>query len=113
MVEQDDPSSPGIADDQRRAPGSSEGLGAQGYHGIHRSVTVRLKRLGLLAGNRAVKEWHIAEKKLRVTCRYAGRRVLVFQDTRHGLLVACCGRNPPGFVGASRVPRVVYRRGSS
>lgn len=55
MVEQDVLSSPGIAHDQRRPPGSSEGLRVQGHHRICRNVKDHLKRLGLLAANSAVK----------------------------------------------------------
>jgi hypothetical protein len=55
VVEQDVPSSPD--DFHRRPPDPSEGLGAQGHHRMCRNVEDCLKCLGLLAVNRAVKEW--------------------------------------------------------
>lgn len=52
-VEQNDPSSPDIAHHQRLDSGLSEGLGAQGHHHVRRNMRDHLKRLGLLADNRA------------------------------------------------------------
>ena len=91
MVEYDVPSLPEMVLGQRLLPSPTVRCGPQGHGRICRSVTECLKRLGLLAVNRTAKEWHGADKELRAAYGFAGRRVLVLQDTGHGLSVTCHG----------------------
>ena len=73
MVEHDIPSSPEMILGRRASPDLLNRGKVQAHYRICRSVTDRIKWLGLLAVSRVVKELYIAGERLWITYGYAGR----------------------------------------